>query len=214
MGHKPLGYPSSWIHFLNRKKEFLKGRTIISYSNSCIKELLKAASQAILLMIRLVWPDKLWGWQPRPSCGRTSHVCMSPSHPPKTAKRLRFAFLAGCGKLHKNWHPHAARVELTRAGGSFQTCAKLCPNSRLGMGGWERKFMSPVGDSSRRLPPTLLQSAVCPTQQVRCAHMLLRDKPCLHEPLPPSENCEEAPIRLSCWMREAAQEMASSCRTS
>ena len=48
-GTLPVGFV-----FLKRKKEFLKGRTIISYSNSCIKELLKAASQAILLMIRLV----------------------------------------------------------------------------------------------------------------------------------------------------------------
>ena len=53
-GTLPVGFA-----FLKRKKSFLKGRTIISYSNSCVKELLKAASQAILLMIRLVWPEAM-----------------------------------------------------------------------------------------------------------------------------------------------------------
>ena len=53
-GTLPVGFV-----FLKRKKEFLKGKTIISYSNSCIKDLLKAASQVILLMIRLVWPEAM-----------------------------------------------------------------------------------------------------------------------------------------------------------
>ena len=56
-GISPSGTLPVGFIFLKRKKEFLKGRTIISYSNSCIKELLKAAAQAILLMIRLVWPE-------------------------------------------------------------------------------------------------------------------------------------------------------------
>ena len=58
-GINPSGTLPVGFVFLKRKKEFLKGRTIISYSNSCIKELLKAASQAILLMIRLVWPEAM-----------------------------------------------------------------------------------------------------------------------------------------------------------
>ena len=33
--------PKVGFVFLKRKKEFLKGRTIMSYSNSCIKGLLK-----------------------------------------------------------------------------------------------------------------------------------------------------------------------------
>ena len=56
-GINPKGTLPVGFVFLKRKKEFLKGRTIISYSNSCIKDLLKAASQVILLMIRLVWPE-------------------------------------------------------------------------------------------------------------------------------------------------------------
>ena len=58
-GISPSGTLPVGFIFLKRKKEFLKGRTIISYSNSCIKELLKAAAQAILLMIRLVWPEAM-----------------------------------------------------------------------------------------------------------------------------------------------------------
>ena len=66
--------------FLKRKKEFSKGRTIISYSNSCIKELLKAASQAILLMIRLVWPEAM-GLAATPQLWKSLHELLQRTHP-------------------------------------------------------------------------------------------------------------------------------------
>ena len=66
-GTLPVGFV-----FLKRKKSFLKGRTIISYSDSCIKDLLKAASQAILLMIRLVWPEAM-GMATTPQLWKSLH---------------------------------------------------------------------------------------------------------------------------------------------
>ena len=66
--------------FLKRRKEFLKGRAIISYSNSCIKELLKAASQAILLMIRLVWPEAT-GLATTPQLWKSLHDFLRRTHP-------------------------------------------------------------------------------------------------------------------------------------
>ena len=66
-GTLPVGFV-----FLKRKKSFLKGRTIVSYSDSCIKDLLKAASQAILLMIRLVWPEAM-GMATTPQLWKSLH---------------------------------------------------------------------------------------------------------------------------------------------
>ena len=74
-GTLPVG-----LVFLKRKKEFLKGRTILSYSNSCIKELLKAASQAILLMIRLVWPEAM-GLATTPQRWKSLHDFLQRTHP-------------------------------------------------------------------------------------------------------------------------------------
>ena len=74
-GTLPVGFI-----FLKRKKEFLKGRTIISYSNSCIKELLKAAAQAILLMIRLVWPEAM-GLATSPKLWKSMHDFLRRTHP-------------------------------------------------------------------------------------------------------------------------------------
>ena len=74
-GTLPVGFV-----FLKRKKSFLKGRTIISYSNSCIKELLKAASQAILLMIRLVWPEAM-GMPTTPQLLTSLHDFLQRTHP-------------------------------------------------------------------------------------------------------------------------------------
>ena len=73
-GTLPVGFV-----FLKRKKPFLKGRTIISYSNSCIKELLKAASQAILLMIRLVWPEAM-GMATTPQLWKSLHEFLQRTH--------------------------------------------------------------------------------------------------------------------------------------
>ena len=72
-GINPSGTLPVVFVFLKRKKDFLKGRTIISYSNSCIKKLLIAAAQAILLMVRLVWPEAM-GWPPPRNFGE---VCMN-----------------------------------------------------------------------------------------------------------------------------------------
>ena len=55
--------------FLKRKKQFLKGRTIISYRSSLLSKLLAAASLAITSMLESLWPNapglqsmpKLWG---------------------------------------------------------------------------------------------------------------------------------------------------------
>ena len=88
MGHKPLWYSSCRIYLLKRKNQFLKGRTIISYSNSCIKELLKAASHAILLMIRLVWPEAM-GLATTPQLWKAS--CSS-HHPPSRGERRSGGF--------------------------------------------------------------------------------------------------------------------------
>ena len=74
-GTLPVGFI-----FLKRKKEFLKGRTIISYSNSCIKELLKAAAQAILLMMRLVWPEAM-GLATTPKLWKSMHDFLRRTHP-------------------------------------------------------------------------------------------------------------------------------------
>ena len=79
-GINPSGTLPVGFIFLKRKKEFLKGRTIISYSNSCIKELLKAASQAILLMIRLVWPEAM-GLATTPQLWKNMHSFLHRVHP-------------------------------------------------------------------------------------------------------------------------------------
>ena len=71
----PVGFT-----FLKGKKEFLKGRTIISYSNSCIKELLKAAAQAILLMIHLVWPEAM-GLATTPQLWKSLRGFLHRTHP-------------------------------------------------------------------------------------------------------------------------------------
>ena len=71
-GINPSGTLPVGCVFLKRKKEFLKGRTIISYSNSCIKKLLIAAAQAILLMVRLVWPQAM-GLATTPQLWRSMH---------------------------------------------------------------------------------------------------------------------------------------------
>ena len=55
-------------------------QTIISYSNSCIKELLKAASQAISVMIRLVWPEAM-GLATTPQLWKSFHVFLQKTHP-------------------------------------------------------------------------------------------------------------------------------------
>ena len=79
-GINPSGTLPVGFIFLKRKKEFLKGRTIISYSNSCIKELLKAASQAILPMIRLVWPEAM-GLAATPQLWKNMHRFLHRVHP-------------------------------------------------------------------------------------------------------------------------------------
>ena len=79
-GINPSGTLPVGFIFLKRKKEFLKGRTIISYSNSCIKELLKVASQAILLMIRLVWPEAM-GLATTPQLWKSMHSFLHRIHP-------------------------------------------------------------------------------------------------------------------------------------
>ena len=71
-GINPSGTLPVGFVFLKRKKEFLKGRTIISYSNSCIKKLLIAAAQAILLMVRLIWPEAM-GLATTPQLWRSLH---------------------------------------------------------------------------------------------------------------------------------------------
>ena len=79
-GISPSGTLPVGFIFLKRKKEFLKGRTIISYSSSCIKELLKAAAQAILLMIRLVWPEAM-GLATTPQLWKSLHGFLYRTHP-------------------------------------------------------------------------------------------------------------------------------------
>ena len=79
-GISPSGTLPVGFIFLKRIKEFWKGRTIISYSNSCIKELLKAAAQAILRMIRLVWPEAM-GLATTPQLWKSLHGFLHRTHP-------------------------------------------------------------------------------------------------------------------------------------
>ena len=72
-GINPSGTLPVGFVFLKRKKEFLKGRTIISYSNSCIKKLL------ILLMVRLVWPEAM-GLVTTPQLWRSMHDFLRRTH--------------------------------------------------------------------------------------------------------------------------------------
>ena len=79
-GSMPMAPSQLGSYFEKRKKSFLKGRTIISYCNSCIKELLKAASQAILLMIRLVWPEAM-GMATTPQLWQSLHDFLQRTRP-------------------------------------------------------------------------------------------------------------------------------------
>ena len=66
--------------FLKRKKRFKKGRTIISYSNSLMKKLLKAASQVISLLLQTVWVDGL-GMYSLPRLWQELHQFLRTTHP-------------------------------------------------------------------------------------------------------------------------------------
>ena len=61
----PKGKLPNGFVFLKRKKQFAKGRTIISYCATPFCQLLKAASHAIVLMINTAW-DRAFGLEPTP----------------------------------------------------------------------------------------------------------------------------------------------------
>ena len=63
--------PNGFV-FLKRKKKFAKGRTIISYSFTPFSRLLKAASHAIVLMIKVTW-DRAFGLEPTPIIWQRLH---------------------------------------------------------------------------------------------------------------------------------------------
>ena len=68
--------------FLKRKKQFEKGRTIISYSGSLCSKLLQLASIVIIVMTRTLYPDAP-GMQSMPQLWRSLHRHWSkPGHEP------------------------------------------------------------------------------------------------------------------------------------
>ena len=79
MGYQPLRHTTCRLRLFETQRRVFKGRTIISYSNSCIKKLLIAAAQAIRLMVRLVWPEAMGSattpqlWRSRQEFLRRTH---------------------------------------------------------------------------------------------------------------------------------------------